>query len=95
MAEEEIDIYEHDNLSEEDIDYEEIKQTSGKSNTEDVTEFIDNYEKRKKKYKTSPVLSKYERTRVLSERAQQLENGTRPYISNSERFTTSYAIAVE
>ena len=29
------------------------------------------------------------------ERAQQLENGSQPYISNIERFTNSYSIAVE
>ena len=46
-------------------------------------------------YKTTNILSKYERTRVLTERAQQIEGGATPYITNIERFNSSYAIAVE
>ena len=64
-------------------------------NIEDNLHFMESYETNKKNYKTSRVLSKYEKTRVLSERAQQLENGSEPYISNVERFNSSYAIAIE
>ena len=66
-----------------------------KANTEDILTFMKNYEQNKKQYKTSNVLSKYEKTRVLSERAQQLEDGSHPYIPNVERFTTSYGVALE
>tara|TARA_Y100000389_G_C17432362_1_gene503455 strand:- start:1114 stop:1482 length:369 start_codon:yes stop_codon:yes gene_type:complete len=64
-------------------------------NIEDVDTFNKNYAHNIKKNITSPVLNKYEKTRVLCERTQQIENGSIPYISNIERFTTSYSIAVE
>ena len=64
-------------------------------NVEDITSFMKNYEINKKTYKTTSILSKYERTRVLSERTQQLEDGSQPYIPGIERFTSSYAIALE
>ena len=66
-----------------------------KSNVEDVISFMKNYETNKETYKTKSILSKYERTRILSERAQQLEDGSHPYISNVDRFTSSYSIALE
>ena len=44
---------------------------------------------------TKPVLNKYEMTRVLCERTSQIENGALPYITNVERFTDSYSIALE
>tara|TARA_B100000212_G_C27199308_1_gene458012 strand:+ start:186 stop:563 length:378 start_codon:yes stop_codon:yes gene_type:complete len=94
MAEEELDL-EEEILSDEESEYDTIEPMISKNNIEDITEFMASYESNKKKYKTSRVLSKYERTRILSERAQQLENGSQPYISNIERFTNSYSIAVE
>lgn len=66
-----------------------------KSDVEDVLEFMKNYESNKKNYNSSNVLSKYEKTRILCERAQQLEEGSQPYISNIERYNSSYAIALE
>lgn len=63
--------------------------------TEDIHTFIKDYEKNKKNYKTSNVLTKYEKTKILCERAQQIENGCTPYLVNYERYTTSYAIATE
>ena len=36
---------------------------------EDITSLMKNYTKKKKKYKTTPHLTKYERTRILSERS--------------------------
>jgi DNA-directed RNA polymerase I, II, and III subunit RPABC2 len=64
-------------------------------NTESITSFMENYQENKTHYKTSNVLTKYEKARILSERAQQVEDGTPPYIVNFERFTSAYAIAVE
>lgn len=63
--------------------------------TENVTHFMKNYEEYKKSYKTNNYLTKYEKTRILSERSQQLEIGATPFIPNIERFNTSYEIAVE
>jgi DNA-directed RNA polymerases I, II, and III subunit RPABC2 len=62
---------------------------------ENIHTFISDYEKNKKTYITSNVLTKYEKTKILSERAQQIEDGSPPYIANFERYTTSYAIAIE
>jgi len=61
----------------------------------DINEFYKNYEKNKKKFKTSPVLSKYEKTRIISERVQQLSNGGIPFISNPESYSTIYDIALK
>ena len=63
--------------------------------TENVTHFMKNYEEYKKSYKTNNYLTKYEKTRILSERSQQLEIGATPFIPNIERFNTAYEIAVE
>lgn len=88
------DSYE-ENLSNSDSDLEEEIIEVCNPDIEDNLQFMEHYEKNKKNYKTLPVLSKYEKTRILSERAQQIENGSEPYISNVERFNSSYAIAIE
>ena len=62
---------------------------------EDLSNFSSNYEDRKKNYITRPYLTKYERTRILSERTQQIVDGSTPLIPNVERFTSAYEIAVE
>jgi len=55
---------------------------------------MDNYNP--SKLKTINIkLTKHERTRVLSERASQIENGSRILISNPTRYTNSYQIAEE
>ena len=46
-------------------------------------------------YQISSYLTKYERTRILSERTQQIVDGSTPLIPNVERFTSAYEIAVE
>ena len=65
------------------------------SNSEDFMNFTKNYNKLKKKNQTNPYLTKYERTRILSERTQQIVDGSTPLIPNVERFTSAYEIAVE
>ena len=37
----------------------------------DINEFYKTYDQNRKNFKTSPVLSKYEKTRIISERVQQ------------------------
>lgn len=44
-------------------------------------------------HKTIPVLTKYERTRVLGQRTKQLENGAKPYISVPDNIIDSHLIA--
>ena len=72
--------YEHESIISKDID---------------IMEFYKNYEKNKKKFKTPSVLSKYEKTRIISERVQQLSNGGIPFISNPESYNTIYDIALK
>ena len=87
----EMDVYE-DNDTEYDIMTININENKG---VDDIISFMKDYETNKKNYKTSPVLSKYEKTRVLSERTQQIEDGSSPNIPNVERFNSSYSIALE
>ncbi len=61
----------------------------------DINEFYKNYEENKKNFKTSPVLSKYEKTRIISERVQQISNGGVPFISNPESYATLHDIALK
>ena len=61
----------------------------------DQTYFQNNYEKLKKKYITRPYLTSYEKTKVLSERSQQIANGSLPLISNPQNYENVYEIAME
>ena len=61
----------------------------------DINEFYKSYDKNRKNFKTSPVLSKYEKTRIISERVQQLSNGGIPFISNTERYSSIFDIALK
>ena len=60
-----------DNSSDE--EYEEIQENK---NSIDLEQFYKNYEKNKESYVTTPRLNKYEKTKIVSERAQQLANGS-------------------
>ena len=62
---------------------------------EDFNHFNTNYEKLKKDYITSHFLNKYEKTRVISERAQQLANGAIPLLKNPKSYSSVYEIAME
>lgn len=62
---------------------------------EDINMIMKNYEKKRKKYKTNPKITKYEKTRVLSERATQIINGSSVFISNPETYENPYLIALE
>ena len=64
------------------------------SNEEDILQnFYKNYDEMKKGYKTTPILTKYEKTRILSERTQQLANGSISYLKNPEAYENIYEIA--
>jgi DNA-directed RNA polymerase I, II, and III subunit RPABC2 len=62
---------------------------------EDFNTFIMNYEEMKKNYITSPFLNKYEKTRIISERAQQLSNGSIALLKNPDSYSSVYEIAME
>lgn len=75
-------------------DYEEL-EINLSSDEIDINEFYKTYDENKKNYKTYPVLTKYEKTRIISERVQQLSNGGTPFISNPESYPTVYDIALK
>ena len=61
---------------------------------EDSNTLMKNYKKKKANYKTIPIITKYEKTRVLSERASQINEGATILISNPESYSNAYDIAV-
>ena len=77
----------------ENYDYEEVI-TLGNAHSNNH-QFLKDYEKKLKANKTLPILTNYERTRVLSERSSQISDGAQPLIPNVERFGNAYEIAVE
>tara|TARA_Y100001935_G_C17301956_1_gene509817 strand:- start:203 stop:580 length:378 start_codon:yes stop_codon:yes gene_type:complete len=91
---EEVFEEEFSDNSDDEGDYEEDKINIS-PNELDINEFYENYEKNKKKFKTSPVLTKYEKTRIISERVQQISNGGTPFISNPESYNTVHDIALQ
>ena len=64
-------------------------------NVEDLNIFYKKYEEIKKDYRTSPYLNKYEKTRIISERAQQLADGAQSLLKNPKSYSSVYEIAME
>ena len=62
---------------------------------EDINLFQNNYENNKKNYKSSKYLNKYEKTKIISERAQQLANGSICLLKNPESYSSVFEIALE
>jgi len=62
---------------------------------EDINTVMKGYKMKLKNYKTIPVLTKYEKCKVLSERANQINYGSPVFIQNSERYNNAYDIAVQ
>ena len=54
-----------------------------------------NYEKNKAQFKTRNKLTKYELTRILSERTQQIQDGAKILIPNPDIYPNIYSIAHE
>jgi DNA-directed RNA polymerase subunit K/omega len=46
-------------------------------------------------HRTSPILSKYEYSRILGQRAAQIESGSKPYISVNPDIIDGYIIATQ
>ena len=61
----------------------------------DLTDPMKDYEANKKTYKTTAVLTKYEKTRILGQRANQILNGSKPMVSNPENYQNAYEIALQ
>ena len=66
-----------------------------KENIEDINVFNKNYKDLVKKNKSSKVLSKYEKTKILSKRCEQLESGCAPLIKDYSKYDNIYDIALE
>jgi len=58
-------------------------------------QFMTKYAGKLSRNVTMPILTNYEKTRILSERSSQISDGSQPLISNVERFGNAYEIAVE
>ncbi len=59
----------------------------------DSREILTNYEKLKKTNKSKPVMSKYERTKIIGIRAQQIAAGSQPLIEVPKYITSTLEIA--
>lgn len=46
-------------------------------------------------HRTTPILTKFERTRILGERAKQLQQGAAPFLKGMDEVVDSYVIAEE
>tara|TARA_Y100000996_G_C22438557_1_gene608810 strand:+ start:468 stop:839 length:372 start_codon:yes stop_codon:yes gene_type:complete len=89
------EVFEEELSNDSDEDSEEGGHTFVSPNELDINEFYRDYEENKKNFKTSPVLTKYEKTRIISERVQQLSNGSIAFISNPESYLTIHDIALK
>ena len=65
------------------------------NSNEDLAVFYSNYEEMKKKYISKPFLTKFEKTKIISERSQQLSNGAVSFLKNPKNYKTVYEIAFE
>lgn len=96
MEEEDIDIEDYDEYAygseQEDHDDTIVLPTS---DIPDSIEFYNNYETASSQRITDPCLTKYEKTKILSERTQQIEDGSIIYIPLNDKLTTAYSIALE
>lgn len=88
-------------MDEETIDYNEADEYDMSevvvevSIDEDINTIMKGYKSKLKSYKTNPYLTKYEKCKVLSERANQINYGSPVFIDGSERFSNAYDIAVQ
>ena len=77
--------------SDEDSSYDTIVDNT----IEDIAAFNTNYEEIKKEYISKPFLTKFEKTKIISERSQQLSNGAESFLKNSSSYSSVYEIAIE
>lgn len=73
----------------------EIEEQSTYNSVDDILMLQQNYEQLKKTNISKPILTKYEKTKILSERTQQLSNGSVSFLKNPESYSTIFDIAQE
>ena len=95
MDDEELILDKDEYLSDNDSDELEEINIIDSTGTPDSINFYSNYNKNFKENITDPCLTKYEKTKILSERTQQIENGSIIYIPLNDSLTTAYSIALE
>jgi len=82
-------------MEEENSSDEEEYQPNDSISSLDLETFYKNYDTLKATYITNPKLNKYEKTKIISERAQQLANGSISFLKNPETYSNVLDIAVE
>jgi DNA-directed RNA polymerase subunit K/omega len=91
----EEDIIDEDYQSGDEIDEVDEINMIHSNGVPDSIDFYSTYNKNFKDNITDPCLTKYEKTKILSERTQQIENGSIIYIPLTDTLTTAYSIALE
>jgi DNA-directed RNA polymerase subunit K/omega len=77
-----------------DIELDEPKIEFEDTNTfNDSRELLTNYDNIKKKNRSKPVMSKFERTKIIGLRAQQISSGSVPLIEVPKHVTSTLQIA--
>jgi DNA-directed RNA polymerase subunit K/omega len=61
---------------------------------EDINILMEDYDNMKKTYNTKNTLTKYEKTRILSERTSQINDGSEIFI-DKDKYDNAYNIALE
>jgi DNA-directed RNA polymerase subunit K/omega len=59
----------------------------------DSKEILTNYEKLKKNNRSKPIMSKYERTKIIGVRAQQISQGSLPLVEVPKHLSNTLDIA--
>ena len=86
-----------DTIDEQSEGEDEFIYTAIEENTlnDDILEFQKNYETYKQKNISRPYLTKFEKTKVISERAQQISNGSKTLLKNPQAYNSPYEMALE
>ena len=62
---------------------------------DDILHFQKNYASNKKNNISRPYLTKFEKTKVIAERAQQISNGSKSLLKNPMAYNSPYEMALE
>lgn len=82
-------------MDDENLSDEEFETTNTINVIEDLNKFYEDYEELKKTYITKPTLNKYEKTKIISERAQQIADGGISFLKNPDVYNSVLEIATQ